>query len=1549
MRRKPEIKIRTISLIMLSMLGMFFVVGTALADDTDVYQATVKNNALLLIDNSGSMNLPVYDHNIDYTAFLNWAEDPDAAESAQTDICVWQKWSSSGECYYNYLKVVPHRITPTSFSPIPEDEREAGYPSLSKMLWERDKIYLVRADIGYHEIQDEEGSTTSMVGDYLWFGDITDEYPYSAKVNVRLITYGVIDTGWTITDWDDPVNGNNIPVEVDGDGNRWVVYPDFDSSNDPVMGYPVSWYNGVDLSGQRLKNYADIQITNTVTDDATGVTRNVGFLGFLKAPGIVFSGLFSTIYYGWEPPAYGSGSHPLTENPDEAYGASSYEHVVYGFVTGNYLSFIKLVADLNGNDGSTSCTDYPSYPSRGWRSICYQPSEFLMETGLAIRSHGPNHMPDYDYTTQGQGVNGPGYKEKTPLSPGGFIGSIRVRFDFLDTDACGNDPDYVELQKADGTVLLRIKGQNLGPEAAGTIAYAGYQQGDQGTNWTDGEYIDNTTGWTGWFTANTEQIRVFFFNGSDGDSCDNGAGDNKTRGFKIIGYEYWSTSTENAEITCCNGPDGVGYKIQSRFDVAQVAMAQVVNATRDKLNWGLAVYPDYSYTTEEGVAELRTNFSEGADAVIAGIEAMNAKGSTPTGMAMQLSYNYFHTYLDSDPEAAACANNYLLLMTDGYPSRDTTWNLINTNDAGNPDFTDNRYNDGDSWQWFHGQLVGPEHADDVAAWMAGWKNAQPEEPGGVGPDYTITTHNIGFNFDSPLLADVADDGSGLSITAYNRDQLIDAFYTLGLTMTSTSSFIAPVVSVDEANRTQSGDEIYMALFRPLENDYWQGNLKKFGLAWKTRTDCGRTEGEWTVVDKNGNIATTCDGTILDSAVSYWASSADGITVNKGGAGALLLDAINAVNLASGPHYSFRNIYTYVEEDDELVPFTYNNINGDDFLEDLGLEDLEDDPALHKIVNFVYGYTYDANPDGTPVAKRTWILGDIIHSEPEVIEYYDPQTGLVRRFIAVGANDGMLHVFVDHDSLGSLTEGSEVFAFVPPDLIGSLQSFGNTAHFYTVDGAPNLWKGSVVDENSNSLWDTGEYRKKILVFGERRGGYCYWALDVTDPDPATWDIRWHHEGQGKDEGLGGDGFMAMGQTWNKPQFARIRTGSNAFKDVCIFAGGYDPQEDNYPEPFQDSLVTPNGIWDTGEGYDDLNHNDQHDIHNLSGSNEWGRGIYVIDVTNGSHVFSKDKWDDGFGEMKWCFPAEPTVIPLSSSRLLIYAADIYGQIWRVSYTYTDTGTWSAYRIFKANPGSNRATGSTAAINPGDFNASDTGRKMFYGPDVSYGGNCWTGYPVLYFGTGDREHPNNSMVSNRFYAVKDAFGIGNITSETHLVNLTCNELEDWTVPDLDDSGTVDQDDVKIQNDLKDLLYTGGARGWYRVLGKQGACVFGADDHTGEKMLSQPSLFYKNLYFTTYQPVYDDPCAAGGNTRIYALDYCWGSSVFDLYAGNSTDRDIRDTYQTITSTTIASGVRIVTRAGEAAGVISVTGAVSGVGEELSTRIPGPPSGLTRMLWETD
>jgi type IV pilus assembly protein PilY1 len=41
-----------------------------------------------------------------------------------------------------------------------------------------------------------------------------------------------------------------------------------------------------------------------------------------------------------------------------------------------------------------------------------------------------------------------------------------------------------------------------------------------------------------------------------------------------------------------------------------------------------------------------------------------------------------------------------------------------------------------------------------------------------------------------------------------------------------------------------------------------------------------------------------------------------------------------------------------------------------------------------------------------------------------------------------------------------------------------------------------------------------YYKKTLVFGERRGGKSYWALDITDPNPLHWKVKWSITGARK---------------------------------------------------------------------------------------------------------------------------------------------------------------------------------------------------------------------------------------------------------------------------------------------------------------------------------------------------------------------------------------------------------------------------------------------------
>jgi len=426
-------------------------------------------------------------------------------------------------------------------------------------------------------------------------------------------------------------------------------------------------------------------------------------------------------------------------------------------------------------------------------------------------------------------------------------------------------------------------------------------------------------------------------------------------------------------------------------------------------------------------------------------------------------------------------------------------------------------------------------------------------------------------------------------------------------------------------------------------------------------------------------------------------------------------------------------------------------------------------------------------------------------------------------------------------------------------------------------------------------------------------------------------------------------------------------------VVIFAGGYDPIEDGFPEGFDDQ--NENGQWDTGELYGvTVGGTEIYDKWN-PGANIMGRGIFVLDLANGDILFKATYGDDDgdgneaedvttgtsqkYAKMKYCFPADISAIPMSDSLLIMYAADVYGQIWRIRYDYyadlahdytsSASTKWTVKRIFTANPGSTLASGDATAFTAGsqtlDTRPSpdgDAGRKMFYSPDVSLFGNDWTSRPVLYVGTGDRQHARYTMIHNRMYFVTDT---GTLADETDLLNLTCDEL--------DDEATVD---AETKTALTNILLSGtnSVRGFYRVLDQQGNCTDGAGlSHAGEAVLSQPTLFFKNVYFTSYQPEFNDPCNPSGNAFIYALDFSLGTAAFNYDLTNDTAesdvRSLQDTYRFISGSSIPSGVRVIMRDGHAAGLISAGGAVAGIGEGGTTTIPGPPGGITPLLWETE
>jgi type IV pilus assembly protein PilY1 len=110
----------------------------------------------------------------------------------------------------------------------------------------------------------------------------------------------------------------------------------------------------------------------------------------------------------------------------------------------------------------------------------------------------------------------------------------------------------------------------------------------------------------------------------------------------------------------------------------------------------------------------------------------------------------------------------------------------------------------------------------------------------------------------------------------------------------------------------------------------------------------------------------------------------------------------------------------------------------------------------------------------------------------------------KKFVLVGANDGMLHAFrIDRSDPRA---GEEIWAFIPPDLLPKLRLLLETVHHFYVDATPmvrDVWLDGIPNKlttlrnaNPDGIRQGKEFHT-VAVVGQRRGGTRYFALDVTD--------------------------------------------------------------------------------------------------------------------------------------------------------------------------------------------------------------------------------------------------------------------------------------------------------------------------------------------------------------------------------------------------------------------------------------------------------------------
>jgi len=438
------------------------------------------------------------------------------------------------------------------------------------------------------------------------------------------------------------------------------------------------------------------------------------------------------------------------------------------------------------------------------------------------------------------------------------------------------------------------------------------------------------------------------------------------------------------------------------------------------------------------------------------------------------------------------------------------------------------------WTAYYGNTNNPDVADvETRKYNIPSGSAYPY-PDGITvacQNSSTATHNLGDGSHqyatTPLAADdPGEDGlTGYAFLAGSATQLTNALdairnYIIAFNAESTS-YVAPVVPISQMERTNSGNRMYLGMFKPTTTSFWKGNIKKYGIATENTATLqigdiidAKTPPE-EVMDMGSGIKT--------SAKSYWSTGVDGGEVDTGGVGEKLVERVFDNNLVGNP----RNIYTYFGTEPNLTdPINGFNLSNKDNIP-LATLSVSTDAERQDIIRYVHGL----NPYGEATTRtygnlllRDWILGAFIHSRPTIV-YYSETLSVVY----AGANDGMLHAFQANDE-----SGEELWAFIPPNLLPNLKNFRDELTLqFGVDGSPKFYEDA----------STG---KKYLIFGQRRGGNRYICLDISTATAPkiVWEIS-----------PSTTGFEELGQTWSTPRFGKIKSGTDG-KWVAFIGGGYD---------------------------------------------------------------------------------------------------------------------------------------------------------------------------------------------------------------------------------------------------------------------------------------------------------------------------------------------------------------------------------------------------------
>lgn len=669
--------------------------------------------------------------------------------------------------------------------------------------------------------------------------------------------------------------------------------------------------------------------------------------------------------------------------------------------------------------------------------------------------------------------------------------------------------------------------------------------------------------------------------------------------------------------------------------------------------------------------------------------------------------------------------------------------------------------------------------------------------------------------------------SGYAFLATDADELDDALRTaVNLIREATYSFTQASV---QSSRTSDENYIYEASFEPVTNEpFWHGHLKKYPI--------DNTTGEvGTLINDAADVLQARDDTGTTTARTMY--TCVGCTGTTG--------TLTSFTTSIDPTY-FGFTTTATSSRDAVVGY----IRG---------QSAYNPDSTAGVGVFKLGDVFRSTPItvGTPSAYFDDIRDQYASTDCTTIKTSSAFTefrtnhcrassctgdGPTKRLIVAGANDGQIHAFHTSDL-------SEAWSFIPPNLLFKLTNIAHSthpttlSHQYFVDGpvtVADVWLGTGTGKcKSSSDWKT------LMVFGEGRGTtpntwsssqycdsdfsstskysatypfYCgYYALDITSSLAPTF--KWHLIGAGTNGAMNGttDTYAPyLGEAWSK-----VMTGKVMYTDSA-------------------GVVTDEKwVGFVGGGY-----NGSTCTATTCGTSCdcRGKSFYVVDLKDGKILWSFIL-GDGTGttstNMKYSIPGDASIVDTDNDGFIdtVYIGDLGGNIWRFKFCTAgtascNTASWTGRRLFNGT-------------------SITTVRPVYTGPAVARdgAGNLW-----VYWGTGDKNDPINNTYTDRLFALKD--GIPKGDSETATSPYGISNMADISSCGATTCTTYDNTDASASN-----------KGYYISL-----------PGTGEKILSDATVFGGILYFTTYTPptASSTTCNQEGNASLYAISYTSGAGAF-------------------------------------------------------------------------